>query len=205
MPIGCGDATGQGNIDPSPFIDSSGQPYLYVSTDSVCTGGSCAWKPTLSVLPLTADFLRAAGARVALFAGDPGTWEGAGLKTPTVEGPAMTVHNGTYYLFYSGGNWTGAYGMGYATSSSPTGPFSKSPGNPILAQTATVFSPGGGDRLVTGPHDGVWLVYAARSKPFPSPRTLRIDPLSWAAADSPGGPDKPVVNGPTSTPQLAQP
>jgi beta-xylosidase len=205
MPIGCGDATGQGNIDPSPFIDSSGQPYLYVSTDSVCTGGACAWKPTLSVLPLTADFLRAAGARVALFSGDPGTWEGAGLKTPTVEGPAMTVHNGTYYLFYSGGNWQGAYGMGYATSSSPTGPFSKSPGNPILAQTATVFSPGGGDRLVTGPHHGVWLVYAARSKPSPSPRTLRIDPLSWSAADSPGSPDKPVVTGPTSTPQLAQP
>lgn len=33
MPVGCGDAAGVGNIDPSPFIDSSGQVYLYVSTD----------------------------------------------------------------------------------------------------------------------------------------------------------------------------
>jgi hypothetical protein len=95
--------------------------------------------------------------------------------------------------------------MGYATSSSPTGPFTKSPRNPILAQTSTVIGPGGGDRLVIGPHNGVWLVYAARSKPFPSVRTLRIDPLSWAPASAPGGPDSPVVNGPTSTPQLTQP
>jgi beta-xylosidase len=206
MPIGCGDATSKGNIDPSPFVDpSSGQPYLYVSTNNACTGGSCTWQPTISVLPLSADFLHVVGSRVALFAGDPGTWEAAGIKTPTVEGPAMTVHDGTYYLFYSGGNWQGAYGMGYATSSSPTGPFTKSSANPILAQTSTVIGPGGGDRLVTGPHDGVWLAYAARSSLFPSPRTLRIDPLSWASASSPGAPDAPVVNGPTSTPQLAQP
>jgi beta-xylosidase len=205
VPLGCGDSTSRGNIDPSPFIDPSGQPYLYVSTDSTCNGGSCTWRPTLSVIPLTADFMHAAGARVALFSGDPGTWEAAGLQTPTVEGPAMELHNGTYYLFYSGGNWQGAYGMGYATASSPTGPFTKNPGNPILAQTASVIGPGGGDRLVTGPHNGAWLVYAARAKPSPAPRTLRIDPLSWAPPASPGGPEVPVVHGPTSTPQLAQP
>jgi beta-xylosidase len=117
----------------------------------------------------------------------------------------MDLHNGTYYLFYSGGNWLGAYGMGYATSNSPTGPFTKSPANPILAQTSAVIGPGGGDRLVTSPHGGSWLVYAARAAPAPSPRTLRVDPLSWTPAGTPGTPDAPVVSGPTATPQLAQP
>jgi beta-xylosidase len=205
MPLGCGDATGQGNIDPSPFIDPSGQPYLYVSTNTACGGGSCTWRPTISVVPLTADFLHAAGSRVSLFSGDAGTWEAAGVQTPTVEGPAMVLHGGTYYLFYSGGNWQGAYGMGYATSNSPTGPFTKSPVNPILRQTSAVIGPGGGDRLVTGPHGGIWLSYAARAAAAPSPRTLRIDPLTWTPAGTPGAPDTPVVDGPTATPQLTQP
>ena len=47
------------------------------------------------------------------------------------EGPFMLKHKGTYYLTYSG---TGAdspnYGIGYATSKSPTGPFVKYAGNP---------------------------------------------------------------------------
>jgi beta-xylosidase len=115
----------------------------------------------------------------------------------------MQLHNGTYYLFYSGGNWRAAYGMGYATASSPTGPFTKARANPILAQTATVFSPGGGDQIVTGPHNGQWLVYHGRSSPDPAFRTLRIDPVTWTP--SPGGPDTPVIGGPSSTPQPTQP
>src|SRR5262249_44455071 len=49
------------------------------------------------------------------------------------EGPFMLKHKGTYYLMYS---VTGAaspnYGIGYATSKSPLGPFKKSAGNPIV-------------------------------------------------------------------------
>ncbi len=204
LPLGCGDATGRGNIDPSPFVDPGGQTYLYVSTDNTCPGaGPCSFRPTISAIPLSADGLSASGPRVPLFSGDPGTWEAANVGAPTVEGPAMELHNGTYYLFYSGGSWRAAYGMGYATSTSPTGPFTKSPANPILSQTATVIGPGGGDRPVTGPHGGQWLVYHGRSSPDSNPRTLRLDPLTWAR--NAGGPDKPVIGGPTSTPQPTQP
>jgi beta-xylosidase len=203
MPLGCEDPAGRGNIDPSPFVDPSGQAYLYVSTDNVCTAGSCTFKPTISVIPLSGDHLHAAGSRVPLFSGDPGTWEAVSSQVPTVEGPSMQLHNGTYYLFYSGGNWRAAYGMGYATSSNPTGPFSKARANPILAQTATVASPGGGDQIVTGPHNGQWLVYHGSSLPDPGVRTLRIDPLSWTP--NAGGPDTPVIGGPSATPQPTQP
>lgn len=203
LPLGCGDASGRGNIDPSPFVDSSGQAYLYVSTDNACAGGSCTFKPTISVIPLSSDYLTASGPRVPLFSGDPGTWEAVGSQVPVVEGPSMTLHNGTYYLLYSGGNWRSAYGTGYATSSSPTGPFSKSSSNPFLAQTATVLSPGGGDQPVIGPHGGLWLVYHGRGKPDTTPRTLRLDQLMWVPG--PGGRDALVAKGPTSTPQPVQP
>jgi hypothetical protein len=205
MPVGCGDDAGEGNIDPSPFIDSSGQAYLYVSTDRSCSTASCVLQPTISVIPLASDLLQASGARVALFSGAGGTWEAAGVQAPTVEGPFTELHDGTYYLFYSGGSWQAAYGMGYATATSPTGPFTKSPTNPIFIQTSTVFGPGGGDDLVTGPHGGLWLLYAARASTANAPRTLWLDPFDWRPAPTAGAPDVPVISGPTSTLQPTQP
>jgi Glycosyl hydrolases family 43 len=203
-PVGCRDDAGEGNIDPSPFLDPSGRAYLYVSTDNSCSATSCTPRPTISVIPLASDLQHAAGSRVALFSGAPGTWEAAGARSPTVEGPSMELHNGTYYLFYSGGSWQGAYGMGYATATSPTGPFTKASLNPVLAATTAVRTPGGGDTLVTGPHGGRWLVYAGRDSTYTAPRTLRLDPFSWRAGAD-GGADTPVIAGPTTTPQAIQP
>jgi len=61
------------------------------------------------------------------------------------EGPWMLKRNKTYYLMYSG---TGAnslnYAVGYATSKSPTGPFIKYPGNPIIKRGARALGPGHG-------------------------------------------------------------
>jgi beta-xylosidase len=210
-PLGCGDNQGHGMIDPSPFVDpATGQAYLYASEDyacppasSSCTSSNSVLRPTISVVPLTSGLLSASGARVPLFSGDPGSWESAGVATPTVEGPTMAFHNGTYYLLYSGGNWRGAYGMGYATAVSPTGPFTKAPQNPILTETVTVFSPGGGDTSVTGPHGGAWTVYHGRQGSVSAPRTLRIDPFSWRSSGS--GLDVPVIGGPTDTPQATVP
>ena len=198
VPIGCGDDTGMGNIDPSPFIDANGQAYLNVSNSNACAGGTCQRRPTISVIPLTADRLHAAGPRTALFSGDPGTWEGNGVSPPVVENPVALLHNGTYYVLYSGGSYTGAYGMGYATAPAPTGPFTKAPANPILAQTSTVYSPGGGDLPVTGPKGGTWMVYHGREGSSSAFRTLRIDPFSWNG-------DVPQISGPTGTPQSVTP
>jgi beta-xylosidase len=210
-PVGCGDDHGYGVIDPSLFVDPGDhQPYLYVSEDfacaptsSSCTSANSVLKPTISVIPLTSDYMHAAGPRKALFSGDGRTWEATDVAAPTVEGPAAMVHGGTYYLLYSGGNWRSAYGMGYATAPSPTGPFAKAPTNPTLSPTSAVLSPGGGDALVTGPHGGSWLMYHGRAGSYSNPRTLRVDPFSWRAAAP--APDTPVIGGPTSTPQGNQP
>jgi beta-xylosidase len=181
-PPGCGDDAGYGNIDPAPFVNATdGSTYLYVSTDRRCavpTIGACPLAPTVSVIPLTNELTRAARPRTPLFAGTPGTWEQEPGQVPTVEGPWMEKRGSTYYLFYSGGDWRSAYGMGYASASSPTGPFAKARINPILKQTTEVFSPGGGS-VTTGPQGGDWMVYHGRAGSYTAPRTLRIDPLVW--------------------------
>lgn len=75
------------------------------------------------------------------------------------EGPFMLKHNGTYYLTYSG---TGAdspnYGIGYATSKSPLGPFKKSPDNPIAHRGDGIYGPGH-HCIVTGPDGKMWMIY----------------------------------------------
>ena len=197
LAIGCGDDAGRGHIDPAPFVDADGRAYLYVSTDRR-RDGSGAWRlePTISVIPLADDLLHAAGRRTPLLTGDGG-WERSGGR-PVVENPWMERRGSSYFLFYSGGDWRGAYGMGYATGSSPTGPFVRAPENPILRETASVRSPGGG-MVVRGPADGDWLVYHGRSGAREQPRTLRIDPVVW-------GPDDTVrVAGPTTGPQAPDP
>ncbi len=206
-PVGCGDNQGFGLIDPSPFVDPvSGRPYLYVSEDFSCPAGSgyctrrnATLQPTISVIPLRGDFLGAAGPRTPLFSGASNTWEGAGVAVPTVEGPFGLFHNGTYYVLYSGGNWRSTYGEGFATASSPTGPFTK--GSQIMTGNPLVLGPGGGDQPVIGPHGGTWLLYHGRAGSDANPRTLRLDPFGW----QPGSPQVPVIGGPTTTPQLTSP
>ncbi len=210
-PIGCGDNAGYDLIDPSLFIDPAGSgAYLYESVSDACPAGSptCGpgsgtLSPTISVIPLAPDLLSATGSRTPLFGGQPGSWEALGVRAPTVEAPATLRHDGTYYVLFSGGSWRQAYGMGYATGPSPTGPFTQGPA-PILSQTDQVLSPGGADTPVVGPHGGLWLVYHARTAHQGAARSVWIDPFFWQP-DPAGGPDAPTIAGPTATPQLQQP
>jgi len=191
-PIGCGDDAGYSNIDAAPFVDAGGAAYLYLSTGHRCPAPAphleCGWDRTISVIPLRSDLLRASGPRVPLFS------SGAAWESSVVENPWMRRRGAVYELFYSGGVFSAAYGMGYATAASPTGPFTKSPTNPVLHDSATVKSAGGGS-LVTGPAGGTWVAYHGRAGSFAAERDLRIDRVR----DESGGGVK--VDGPTATPQ----
>ena len=98
------------------------------------------------------------------------------------EGPWMLKHNKTYYLMYSG---TGAnsldYAVGYATSRSPTGPFVKHPGNPIIKRGSGALGPGHGC-AVKDAKGKLWHVYHQQkdgTKPWN--RFICIDPLWFDA------------------------
>lgn len=147
--LGCGDGAGSGYIDPMAYVDETGA-WLYFSVDDP--------RHSISVLPLTADLLHVAGPRIELF-GVSQDWE-HGPGWTTVEGPFMVRHGDTYDLFYSGNDWRNDYAEGVATSTSPVGPFVKSPDNPVLRGSASLKGPGGGS-LFTGTGGQTWMAYHA--------------------------------------------
>jgi beta-xylosidase len=88
-------------IDAHAFLDDDGQAYLYY-------GG---WKHA-NVVRLSPDMLRTEGEFLEI------TPEGY------VEGPFMLKRAETYYMMWSEGGWTDStYGVAYARSDSPWGPF----------------------------------------------------------------------------------
>ncbi len=146
-PIGCGDAAASGYIDPAPFLDGN-DAYLYYSVDGP--------QHSISVQRLRPDLLGLAGDRVALF-GVSQPWE-SGAVDSTVEAPWVFQRGGLYFLTYSGNSWRTDYGTGYATATSPLGPFTKSDGNPLLGGQSGLAAPGGGSVFEDGRGD-LWLAF----------------------------------------------
>ena len=94
------------------------------------------------------------------------------------EGPFILKRDGTYYLMYSG---TGAdspnYAIGYATSKSPVGPFTKYEGNPIAHRRDGIFGPGH-HCVVTGPDQKLWMIYHQKYNDGTNyARFVAVDPL----------------------------
>ncbi len=158
--IACGDDHVHGYIDPNVLLDDSGA-YLYFSVDFPIH--------SISMMRLTPDLLRADGPRSELL-GVTQSWE-HGNDYTTVEGPFVVAQDGVYYLFYSGNDWQHDYAMGYATSTSPSGPFTKSDNNPVLTGGGE-RGPGGGSLFRA---DGRWLLayHAWGTKG----RTLHLAPI----------------------------
>jgi GH43 family beta-xylosidase len=108
-----------------------------------------------------ADPVTVGGPWQPLFTADPFSWEGL-----VNEGPWMMVRGGVYYLMYSGGSYDRPiYAIGYATSDSPMGPFTKSEQNPILHTDAANDFFGPGHHSVTvGPDGALWMFYHTKVK-----------------------------------------
>ena len=80
-----------------------------------------------------------------------------------------------YYLTYSANNWeTPQYGVGYATSDSPLGPFHKSPTNPILSQNAQIGMYSTGHGSFASSPDGRQLYYVHHGRPSPEEPQRRL-------------------------------
>lgn len=91
-------------------------------------------------------------------------WE-RGFFLDINEGVWMYKHADTYYLMYSGNETMfGDYAIGYATSNSPMGPFTKYPHNPILSTAPAeegkpgIYSPG--HHSIVRDEEGTdWVIY----------------------------------------------
>lgn len=141
-----------GSIDPHVFTDTDGSRWLTWKSDENALGNPAR----LWIAALSADATTVTGTPKAILS-QTASWE-----SPTIEQPALVRSGSTYYLFYSGGWWESAgYGVGYATASSPTGPFTKRTTTaPWLATAAGASGPGALDTFV-GPDGGLWAAYHA--------------------------------------------
>jgi hypothetical protein len=101
-----------GDIDPTVFIDDSGQAYLY-------------WgNPNLCYVRLNEDMISYSGGvqRVPMTTASFGTRSGGDRSTTYEEGPWFYKRSGRYYMVFAAGPIPEH--IGYATSPSATGPWS---------------------------------------------------------------------------------
>ena len=163
-----------GSIDPAPFADRGGTPYLLWKSDANAVGR----RTQLWSQPLTADGLRLTGKPVALLT-DGARWE-AGV----IEAPDLVRTDAGLLLFYSGGRYDSAgYAVGYARCTGVQGPCTKvTTRAPWLRSRAGVAGPGG--QCVFRNRGGAWRIAYHGWPPdrvgYPrgGARMLWIDPLS---------------------------
>jgi beta-xylosidase len=124
-----------GSIDPSPFVDADGTPYLEWKSNGGAGHPATIWSDQLTASGTSF----AAGAPSELLAADQ-TWE-AGV----IEAPNLVLSAGRYLLFYSGNNWDSAnYAIGVAACRGPEGPCTDMTSQPILSSGPGMAGPGGG-------------------------------------------------------------
>jgi xylan 1,4-beta-xylosidase len=129
-----------------------------------------------------------------------GTWE----NTPDfsseeiAEGPTLIKRKGTYYLLYSANHFMSInYGVGYATAPSPTGPWTRYSGNPIIRREFLgINGTGHGDIFMDG-DDMYYVLHTHASNEEVRPRHTMLVKMLLQEADS--GIDKIVVNYDTAT------
>jgi beta-xylosidase len=154
------------SIDAHLFQDDDGQFYLYyveiakgfkILVQPMADPLTRKGEPTIVIRP-TEDWEKRSG--------------------EVTEGPFMLKRDKTYYLMYSGtAADTPDYGIGYATASSPLGPFTRYAGNPIAHRGDEVLGPGH-HSVIAGPDGKLWMVYHQKASTKKGwDRFLAIDPL----------------------------
>ena len=152
----------KGTIDSHVFIDDDGKTYMYYS-NAMSTNPVPEWggkkRSEIWVVEIQPDFSGFLSEPVMLIYPQQ-NWE---YKTSSNqywnEGAVVLKNNGMYYLIFSANCYCAAnYAVGYATSTSPMGPFTKSPGNPILSNSGVshAVSGPGHNSVVRGPDGESW-------------------------------------------------
>ena len=166
-----------GSIDPFPFVDADGTPYLLWKADGNAVGNA-------SVL-----FSQRLGPQGLTFAGDavPLLRNDVAWETPLIENPALLGLDGRYVLLYSGGWWeSDSYATGYTTCDTPLGPCTKATTEePLHASDGVVAGPGGAT-VITGPAGDMWLAHHGWAPGVVGytaggVRSLRFASLAWDA------------------------
>lgn len=156
-PIVCQDHLG-GTIDPHPFVDADGTPWLYFKNNDGMPGpGDEAAVSSVWAVRLSSDGTWPISGHHHVMAKDSQNhpWQ------TTLDNPQMVLRGGVHYLFHTGGDYVGndTYAVGYATCAGPLGPCYTNP-EPILRSYGNVAGPGGGT-VLRDASGSWWMSYHA--------------------------------------------
>jgi beta-xylosidase len=190
-------------IDGHLFIDDDGQPYLYYemvgAVGEFWKGKGYLWGMIYGAR-LSEDLSRMTQEPV-LCLYPTQEWEHPeSMHARSTEGMTVFKHDSIYYMTYSANHYADPdYGVGYATSRSPLGMWTKSSHNPILEKNieAGVSGPGH-NSMISSPDGTEWFMVYHTHADINHPsgrRVLNIDRVIFEKDGS------LKVMGPTRTPQ----
>lgn len=158
------------SIDSSLFIDSDGTPYLYFVR---FTGGNVIW-----VAELEKDLMTVKENTLTKCIEAELPWET--IQAKVAEGPSVLKRGSVYYMIYSANHYQNQdYAVGYATASSPFGPWIKSAGNPILRRPqANLVGTGHGAPFIDADGKLRYVFHAHSTTSTVQPRKLYITDMA---------------------------
>lgn len=189
---------GYAAIDAHVFIDDDNKKYLYYSRDCSENIQSGVHISEIYGIRLNDDMISVEGDPV-LLTSPTQMWEIGGDYIWN-EGPEVIKHNGIYYLTYSSNFYASRdYSVGYATSASPLGEYTKYENNPILSAGSykDISGPGHHSFTLSPDEEELFMVYHTHTYPSaPSgDRQVNIDRVVFTDTG------EMYVNGPTISSQ----
>ena len=177
-------------IDSHVFKDADGQLYLYYVLDCSENGDS-----EIYVRKVSDDLVVSKEDSFCVKPSQP--WEGDQWN----EAPFVFKRGQTYFLTYSANCYVDTtYNVGYATASSPLGPWTKAPENPILRNTKEISGPGHNAFVESPDGKELYAIYHSHQLLTGGPkRHLAIDPVKMI--EEPGKPPRLSIAGPSITPR----
>jgi len=165
------------NIDPFLFKDDNGKFYLYHVR---FTSGNRIWVGEFDI-----NTKKIVPGTLQLCFNRTQAWEktSASPSAEVIEGPTVIKRNGIYYMFYSANHFESPdYAVGYATASSPLGPWTKYSGNPIIHRNLVGDKGAGhGDVFFDGVGNPYYVYHSHWTQTAVHPRRTWIMPLQFEA------------------------
>lgn len=165
---------GEKSIDNSLFIDDDGKPYLFFDRFN---DGLNIW---VAELEDNLTEIKPETMHPCIHVSQP--WEEVWPRVN--EGSFVIKHNGVYYMTYSANSYESPfYGIGFATASAVTGPWTKYENNPILQKPGELV--GVGHSAMFTDKDGTLRIvfHAHNSKTQIHPRHMYISKVSFESRD----------------------
>ena len=211
-------------IDANVFFDGNGKAYLYysrccykhpVESEVASFAKQKGWfnhieESWVYGIELKPDFSGVIGEPVLLLRppvsmkDKQAEWESRSVTSKEVnrrwtEGSVTFKKDNLYYMMYSANHFAGQnYAVGYATSTSPLGPFKKAANNPVLqknkAKGGAVTGTGHNSITYSPDKKEMFCVYHGRTTATGSERVVFIDRMKVDQG-------KIIVYGPTTSPQ----